>query len=74
MTAETVSSRLLHGDEIATSRGIFTPHFAIVPAYVEVTEYRMLLSHRRDMPQLPQMLLSHRRNLPQLRGIKADWR
>ena len=74
LTAPTTASRLLHGDEIATSRGIFTPHFAIVPAYVKVMEYRMLLSHRRDMPQLPQMLLSHRRKMPQLRGIKADWR
>jgi hypothetical protein len=27
------------GDEIATSRGIFMPHFAMVLAYVEVKDF-----------------------------------
>jgi hypothetical protein len=27
------------GDEIATSRGIFMPHFATVSAYVEVKDF-----------------------------------
>ncbi|MDY9920382.1 MAG: hypothetical protein U2P59_00970, partial [Synergistota bacterium] len=49
----TTASQPLPGDEIATSRGIFMPHFAKVPAYVEVKEYCVLLSQRRDMPNLP---------------------
>ena len=38
--AFTIASQLLRGDEIATSRGIFMPHFANVLRYVEAKDHK----------------------------------
>jgi hypothetical protein len=39
LTVPATASQPLPGDEIATSRGIFMPHFAMVLAYVEVKDF-----------------------------------